>query len=33
MSSLDKNIFIEVPDEKTGEIQQYLLTPTKQKSL
>ncbi|MBW3496897.1 helix-turn-helix domain-containing protein [Bacillus sp. FDAARGOS_1420] len=33
MSSLDKDIFIEVPDEKTGEIQQYLLTPTKQKKV
>ncbi|MEK4503568.1 hypothetical protein [Bacillus sp. FSL R12-0069] len=33
MSSFDKDIFIEVPDEKTGEIQQYLLTPTKKKKV
>ncbi|MGR5969010.1 hypothetical protein ACT7C1_15930 [Bacillus paranthracis] len=28
---LDKEIFVEVPDEETGEIQQYLLTPAKKK--
>ncbi|MEI4624108.1 helix-turn-helix domain-containing protein (plasmid) [Bacillus pfraonensis] len=33
MSSLDKDIFIEVPDEETGEIQQYLLTPAKKKKV
>ncbi|MBD2827223.1 helix-turn-helix domain-containing protein, partial [Xenorhabdus sp. 5] len=30
---LDKDIFVEVPDEKTGEIQQYLLTPAKKKKV
>ncbi|MGR5990016.1 hypothetical protein ACT7C6_08345 [Bacillus paranthracis] len=28
---LDKEIFVEVPDEETGEIKQYLLTPVKRK--
>ncbi|MEC5308844.1 replication/maintenance protein RepL [Bacillus thuringiensis] len=30
---LDKEIFVEVPDEETGEIQQYLLTPAKKKKV
>jgi len=31
--SLDKDIFIEVPDQNTGEIEQYLLTPAKKKKV
>ncbi|MQR84372.1 helix-turn-helix domain-containing protein [Bacillus megaterium] len=31
--SLDKDVFIEVPDENTGEIEQYLLTPAKKKKV
>ena len=30
---LDNEIFVEVPDEETGEIQQYLLTPLKRKKV
>ncbi|ECL9256531.1 helix-turn-helix domain-containing protein [Campylobacter jejuni] len=30
---LNKEIFVEVPNEETGEIQQYLLTPAKKKKV
>ncbi|EOQ00793.1 helix-turn-helix domain-containing protein [Bacillus cereus] len=30
---LDKEIFVEVPNEETGEIQQYLLTPAKKRKV
>lgn len=30
---LDNEILVEVPDEETGEIQQYLLTPAKKKKV
>ncbi|WP_340135854.1 replication/maintenance protein RepL [Bacillus cereus] len=30
---LNKEIFVEVPDSETGEIQQYLLTPAKKKKV
>jgi DNA-binding transcriptional ArsR family regulator len=31
--SLDKEIFIESPNEETGEIEQYILTPAKKKKV